>query len=33
MCCYVPLAGEISIVAAMEANHFSSAHQELGRKQ
>ena len=29
----VALAGEISIVAAMAANHFSSAHQKLGRKQ
>ena len=31
--CAVALAGEISIVAAMAANHFSSAHQKLGRKQ
>lgn len=33
ICCAVALAGEISIVAAMAANHFSSAHQKLGRKQ
>ena len=33
ICCAVALAGEISIVAAMAANHFSSTHQKLGRKQ
>jgi len=33
ICCAVKLAEEISIVAAMAANHFSSAHQKLGRKQ
>ena len=33
ICCAVALAGEISIVAAMAANHFSSAHQKLGRKK
>ena len=32
ICCAIALAGEISIVAAMPANHFSSAHQKLGRK-
>ena len=32
ICCAIALAGEISIVAAMAANHFSSAHQKLGRK-
>ena len=32
ICCAVAIALEISIVAAMETNHFSSAHQKLGRK-
>ena len=32
ICCAIALAGEISIVAAIAANHFSSAHQKLGRK-
>ncbi len=33
ICCAVALAGEISIAAAMSANHFTSAHQNLGRKK
>ena len=32
ICCAVALAGEISIAAAMSADHFASAHQNLGRK-
>jgi len=33
ICCAVALSGEISIAAAMSANHFTSAHKNLGRKQ
>lgn len=33
ICCAVALAGEISIAAAMSADHFTSAHQDLGRKK
>ena len=32
ICTGVCLAGEISIIAAMSAGHFASAHQKLGRK-
>ncbi len=32
ICAAVCLAGEISIIAAMSAGHFASAHQRLGRK-
>lgn len=32
ICAAVCLAGEISIIAAMSAGHFSSAHERLGRK-
>jgi hydroxymethylglutaryl-CoA reductase (NADPH) len=32
ICAGVVLAGEISIVAAMSANHFTQAHNDLGRK-
>lgn len=32
ICAGVCLAGEISIIAAMSAGHFASAHQKLGRK-
>lgn len=32
ICCAVALAGEISIAAAMSADHFASAHAKLGRK-
>lgn len=32
ICCAVALTGELSIAAAMSADHFSSAHQNLGRK-
>lgn len=32
ICCAVSLAGEISIASAMSADHFTSAHQRLGRK-
>lgn len=32
ICCAVSLAGELSIASAMAANHFTSAHQKLGRK-
>lgn len=32
ICCAVALSGEISIAAAMSANHFTQAHQNLGRK-
>jgi hydroxymethylglutaryl-CoA reductase (NADPH) len=33
ICCAVVLAGEISIASAMSADHFTSAHQNLGRKK
>jgi hydroxymethylglutaryl-CoA reductase (NADPH) len=33
ICGAVALAGEISIASAMAADHFTSAHQNLGRKQ
>jgi len=33
ICCAVALAGELSIGAAIAAQHFSSAHKTLGRKQ
>ncbi len=32
ICCAVALSGELSIAAAMSANHFTSAHKNLGRK-
>lgn len=32
ICAAVALAGEISIAAAMSADHFTSAHKNLGRK-
>ncbi len=32
ICAGVCLAGEVSIIAAMSAGHFASAHQKLGRK-
>lgn len=32
ICCAVALGGEISIAAAMSADHFASAHAKLGRK-
>lgn len=32
ICCAASLAGEISIASAMAAGHFTSAHQNLGRK-
>lgn len=32
ICAGVCLTGEISIIAAMSAGHFASAHQKLGRK-
>jgi hydroxymethylglutaryl-CoA reductase (NADPH) len=32
ICAGVCLSGEISIIAAMSAGHFASAHQKLGRK-
>ncbi|EAY24089.1 hydroxymethylglutaryl-CoA reductase [Microscilla marina] len=32
ICCAVALAGEISIASAMSADHFTNAHQKLGRK-
>lgn len=32
ICAGVCLAGEISIIAAMSAGHFASAHEKLGRK-
>lgn len=32
ICCAVALSGEVSIAAAMSANHFTRAHQTLGRK-
>jgi hydroxymethylglutaryl-CoA reductase (NADPH) len=33
ICGAVALAGEISIAAAISADHFAQAHQQLGRKQ
>ncbi len=33
VCCATALAGEISIAAALSANHFTNAHKTLGRKQ
>lgn len=33
ICCAVALAGELSIGAAIAEQHFSSAHQNYGRKQ
>ena len=33
ICCAVALAGEISIAAAMSVDHFTSAHEKLGRKK
>lgn len=33
ICCAVALSGEISIASAMSANHFTSAHEKLGRKE
>lgn len=33
ICCAVALAGEISIASAMSADHFTKAHQQLGRKK
>lgn len=33
ICCAVALAGEISIASAMSADHFTNAHQKLGRKK
>jgi len=32
ICCAVALSGELSIAAAMSANHFTNAHKNLGRK-
>lgn len=32
ICCAVALSGELSIAAAMSANHFTQAHKNLGRK-
>lgn len=32
ICCAVSLAGELSIASAMSADHFTSAHKNLGRK-
>lgn len=32
ICCAVALAGELSIASAMSANHFTQAHENLGRK-
>lgn len=32
ICAAICLAGEISIIAAMSAGHFASAHERLGRK-
>lgn len=31
ICCAVALAGELSIASAMSADHFTSAHEKLGR--
>lgn len=33
ICCAVALAGELSIAAAMSVDHFTSAHEKLGRKK
>lgn len=33
ICCAVALAGEVSIAAAMSVDHFTSAHENLGRKK
>ncbi|MDH4091939.1 MAG: hydroxymethylglutaryl-CoA reductase [Cyclobacteriaceae bacterium] len=33
ICCAVALAGEISIAAAMTADHFTRSHKKLGRKK
>ncbi len=33
ICCAVALTGEISIAAAMSVDHFTQAHQSLGRKK
>lgn len=33
ICCAVALAGEISIASAMSVDHFTSAHEKLGRKK
>lgn len=33
ICCSVALAGEVSIAAAMSVDHFTSAHESLGRKK
>lgn len=32
ICCAVALAGEISIASAMSVDHFTNAHENLGRK-
>lgn len=32
ICCAVSLAGELSIASALSANHFTRAHERLGRK-
>jgi hydroxymethylglutaryl-CoA reductase (NADPH) len=33
ICCAVALAGEISIASAMSADHFTQAHEKLGRNK
>ena len=33
ICCAIALTGELSIASAMSVNHFTSAHQNLGRKK
>lgn len=33
ICCAVALTGELSIAAAMSVDHFSRAHEKLGRKK
>jgi len=33
ICCAVALTGELSIAAAMSGDHFTKAHENLGRKQ
>ena len=33
ICCAVALAGEISIASAMSVDHFTSAHEKLGRNK
>ena len=33
ICCAIALTGELSIASAMSANHFTSAHQNLGRSK